>query len=611
MAVLALIRNPDEIRQVVSWAAEIALARNLPLVVVGWHYSPVSVPDQEFTNRGLTEAVKCFLHDHGRSPRFARLAETENLKIQEVGHYDAAECIINIARSMDSEVIVAASEDQTGRKGATYSTNPLLRNAPCQTLILFGGPERSGDPHKIFVAAADNPHDGAALFLANQLAETNDGNVTIARAEADYEEVHIEVGRRDLNQLMRDAGVENTEHIECRVFNLKEFRKITHVMDEHDLVLMAANSKDVHTITALTMHPTVAVVKRGPALRPWRHGKVGEEWNPLLSPSDYADLLEGLRRGSRLSLDFLTMLGLAAVVASMGLLQDSPAVIIGSMLLAPLMTPMLGCALAMTQGTPKLGNAALRAVGIGLTWALAISFAIGMLTPGTELTAQIYARGDPNVLDLVVAAASGAAAAYALARPNLVGSIAGVAIATALVPPLCSAGISLAYYDFTNARGAALLFLTNFVAIVLSAAATFRIMGIRTVRTGFKQRRWVVGTVALLAIAAIALLVPLQLSLLQGLLQGKPQPNLYPLSRSVIEALKDHVEENPDVEILSAGRPSSRHHPSDVVLLLGAPYDLDRDYAEELIQIVRREMGNPKLKVEVHCVRELWQVTSQ
>ena len=106
------------------------------------------------------------------------------------------------------------------------------------------------------------------------------------------------------------------------------------------------------------------------------------------------------------------------------------------MLLAPLMTPMIGCGLALAQANRKLGNTALGTVAVGLLCTLAISFLVGLITPGAELTPQIYARGEPTVLDLVVALASAAAAAYALARPNLVGSIAGVAIATALVP-LC------------------------------------------------------------------------------------------------------------------------------------------------------------------------------
>lgn len=381
-------------------------------------------------------------------------------------------------------------------------------------------------------------------------------------------------------------------------------------MDRHDLVLVGANSEAVHSIVELTARPAVAVVKRAPALRPWRHAIMGADWNPFLSPADYADLLETLRRGSMLTLDFLVMLGLATIVASMGLLQDSPAVVIGSMLLAPLMTPMLGCGLALVQANPKLGNSALKSIGAGLLLTIAVSLVIGIFTPGAELTPEIYARGAPNVLDLVIAGASGAAAAYASARPNLVGSIAGVAIATALVPPLCSIGISLAYYEFDNAAGAALLFLTNFVAIVLFAAATFRVMGVRTTRTRRRQRRWVTGTVAAMAIVVLILLGPLKVSLVRDLVQGKPQPNFYPLSKTVIEALKDYVEENPDIEILNAGRPASPYHPSDVVVVLGAPFELDKEYGRELIRIVREEMGDPDLKVEIHCLRELWQERS-
>jgi len=609
MAILALIRNPEDISQVISWSAEMALARDLPLFVLCCHPSATAIP--EFPERKWTQAVERFLREHHETPSVARLAEAGNLKIEEVGHRDAAACAIDTARREDSEFIVAAAEDPSGKRGATYASNPLLRNAPCNTILLFGGPERRRSPQKIFVATADNPHDGAALFLANQLAESHHGEITLARTEADDEEVNMEVGRRDLLQLMRDTGVETAGHIHCRVFNKRKYREIARAMDDHDLVLMGANAGDVNAVVELTKRPAVAVVKRGPALRPWRQRKVGEDWNPLLSPADYADLLTGLRRGSQLSLDFLIMLGLAAVVASMGLLQDSTAVVIGSMLLAPLMTPMLGCGLALAQANPKLGNTALRAVGTGLALTLAISLLIGFFTPGAELTAEIYARGDPNILDLVVAAASGTAAAYASARPNLVGSIAGVAVATALVPPLCSAGISLAYYDLVNARGAALLFITNFVAIVLFAAVTFRTLGIRTARTGSRQRHWVVGMVAAMAVAGLALLVPLQLSLLKGLLLGKPQPSYYPLSRSVMDALEDYVEDDPNLEIFDAGRPSSPYHTADVVLVLGAPYDLDRQYADALIKIVRREMRNPKLRVEVHLIRELWQVNSR
>jgi uncharacterized hydrophobic protein (TIGR00271 family) len=342
-------------------------------------------------------------------------------------------------------------------------------------------------------------------------------------------------------------------------------------------------------------------------LRKRRRSKRGTEWNPVLSPADYADLMQGLRRGSRLDADFLTMLSLAAVVATMGLLQDSPAVVIGSMLLAPLMTPMLGCGLALAQVNPKLGNTALVTVAFGLLCTLAVSFVLGIVTPGAELTPQVFARGDPNVLDLVIAVASGAAAAYALARPNLVGSIAGVAIATALLPPLCSVGLSLAYLNLTNAMGAALLFGTNFVAIVLSAAVTFRMMNITPARAESNQRLWAFRIVAAMGLAAVVFCVPLQLAMLRSLRQAKPQPRSYPLARSVSGALEDYIEDHPEVELILAGRPSSPDDRADVVLVIGAPHRLEPEYANALIDIVRREMKNDRLVVEVHCIRELWQ----
>lgn len=207
--------------------------------------------------------------------------------------------------------------------------------------------------------------------------------------------------------------------------------------------------------------------------------------------------------------------------------------IIGSMLLAPLMTPMLGCGLALAQANSRLGNRALISVAIGLSCTLLISAVIGYFTPLGELTPQVLARGDPDVLDLLVAGASAAAAAYALARPNLVGSIAGVAIATALVPPLCSLGLALTYQDFSTAWGAGLLFITNFLAIVLVAALTFRLMGVCFDPASSRQRIWVYRTGAVMIIASIAVAIPLYIALQRSVFHTSPQPLSHPLTKQV------------------------------------------------------------------------------
>ncbi|MFC6977533.1 hypothetical protein [Microbulbifer taiwanensis] len=136
MAVLALIRNPDEIAPVISWSAEIALARNLPLVVLCWHHAPVAISHEDFSSRELTAAAKRFLREQDqeqekdRESPYIHLADSNNLEILETGHPDASECTIGLARSREAELIVAAAEDQAGKLDATYADNPLLRNAP-------------------------------------------------------------------------------------------------------------------------------------------------------------------------------------------------------------------------------------------------------------------------------------------------------------------------------------------------------------------------------------------------------------------------------------------------------------------------------------------------
>jgi len=613
VSVLALVTKLEEVGPVVTWAIEFARSRETTLSVLCWAHSPaihfplLSGDGEATATDDLVDAVHR-LAKQTLDGKDAQRLPSDKITVRRSLHPSAVTATLERIRLDNHELVVAAAPDQTGCTGATYATNPLLRESPCNTVILFGGSERSARRRRVFVAVNDNVHDVAAVFLASRMAEKCESKVTVARAEKDYEEEAIEVGRRELQQLMRDAGVNRNDRIQRQVYHSGSVDEIAAAMEKQDLVLLGANNQQaVQTIVELTKNPSVAVMKRSPPLRPWRRGKRGVDWNPRLSAADYADLIQGLRGGSRLSVDFLTMLGLAAAIASLGLLQDSPAVVIGSMLLAPLMTPMLGAGLALAQANPKLGNSAIRSISFGLLFTLLISFLTGLVTPGEELTSQILARGNPNLLDLAIAVFSAAAAAYALARPNLVGAIAGVAIATALVPPLCSVGVSIAYRDFPNAYGATILFATNLVAIILGAALTFRFLGVTSSRAERKQRRWVYRTVATLCIAVVVLAIPLERALNRSIDQGKPQPSTYPLTLAVTEALVEYVATLPDVRIVAAGRPSSAHALSDVVVFLTSPRLMPRSYAKKIVAIVRREMGDQELIVNVVGLKNEWE----
>ena len=134
---------------------------------------------------------------------------------------------------------------------------------------------------------------------------------------------------------------------------------------------------------------------------------------------------------------------------------------------------------------------------------------LGFIAGKEELSPELLARGGPTLLDLLIAFLSGIAGAHCTARPTLSAALPGVAIAAALVPPIATTGISLATGFFDNAQGAAMLFTTNVVAIILGAAFTFYSTGIRGAIEKKSSKRWADRAVIGLLFATVALAIPL------------------------------------------------------------------------------------------------------
>jgi uncharacterized hydrophobic protein (TIGR00271 family) len=200
---------------------------------------------------------------------------------------------------------------------------------------------------------------------------------------------------------------------------------------------------------------------------------------PQLNVSERAEAYVTVRRSARPTLDYFTMMALSTIIASLGLLLNSPAVVIGAMLVAPLMSPIVATGMAIVLGDPRFLRLAVGAVARGAALAVAVSFVVGLTRLNVPLTAEILARTQPNLLDLGVALFSGIAGAYALCRSDVSASLPGVAIAAALVPPLSSVGVSLATGHYPEAFGALLLFMTNFVAMSSASILTFLLLGFR------------------------------------------------------------------------------------------------------------------------------------
>lgn len=209
---------------------------------------------------------------------------------------------------------------------------------------------------------------------------------------------------------------------------------------------------------------------------------------------------------------FVSLMMLSTAIAVFGILGDSTAVVIGAMLVAPLMFPVLGAAAAIVMGWPRriVNRALLVAAGslLAVVLAAAISFAIpGMTSP---LPAELMARTSPNLLDLGIALAAGAAGAYGQVRRHASDVLTGVAVAVALVPPLAVVGITLQLTEWQLALGATLLFLANVVGIVIAASATFLAAGFVPGRNPLKGHTQILRGVSWAAIATIIVVLPLQ-----------------------------------------------------------------------------------------------------
>lgn len=213
-------------------------------------------------------------------------------------------------------------------------------------------------------------------------------------------------------------------------------------------------------------------------------------------------------RSSSLTGTFVMMSILSTVIAAYGLLSNSTAVVIGAMLLAPLMGPIFGVAMGLTVGDMRLFRRALAAELIGVAVVLSVSLVIGIMPINLGFGSEVYARTQPTLYDLIIALASGLVGAYALLDERISSGITGVAIATALVPPLTTSGLCLANGDQQMAFGAFMLFVANFLAIQIAGALVFTVFGMhRLVPEGGYTLRGVLQrlsfSLALFAVVAV------------------------------------------------------------------------------------------------------------
>ncbi len=209
---------------------------------------------------------------------------------------------------------------------------------------------------------------------------------------------------------------------------------------------------------------------------------------------------------------FFVLLILASGIATYGLIGDSVAVIIGAMIIAPLMLPIMGLAYSISAGDSTAMKSSLILSMGGIIVAIAVGFfltlPINFIFQPDNIT-QIMVRTSPRLLDLLAALVTGFAGAFAMSRRDISDTLPGVAIAISLVPPLANTGILLATFNYSLALGSFLLFMTNYFAILITGAVLFGIMGFSKVTLLERSLNAKRKGIAIVIISLIVIIFPL------------------------------------------------------------------------------------------------------
>lgn len=431
--------------------------------------------------------------------------------------------IEDTARELEASTLVLhwESDEVTipGSERAAFAQ--LFAQPPCTALLLRGRFEPSGTP-SILVAGSGERATGAAIETATALlAATGGGELRMLEVLApNATDAEIAEASEASSVDLRESHHGVRTVVVARAARSREGAVLELLAEEPaDLAIVAAPREGVIRSLSRTRlpqrllqpAPTPVLIVNRPEARPltWFH----RMWNPVYqrlpkqTEEEKIATYMQLRRAARANVDYYVLMALAAAVATLGLLLDSAAVVIGAMLIAPLMSPIAGSALGVVQGDAKLLRLSIGSVLSGTAAAIGVAVVVAYALPGTEPTSEFTARTEPGLLDLLVALGSGVAAAYTLSRPGLSAALPGVAVAAALVPPLASVSVGIVLAEWQDAAGAGLLFGTNLVAIAAASALTFLWLGFRPDADRADRfgvfGRGVAGLFALLLVVAI------------------------------------------------------------------------------------------------------------
>ena len=607
MAVVLYVEGGSSLERLLPWALRVAATGAGPLRLVLGRRGEEGPRDLEAEDV-LVDEVRALLDrelgTEGWCPASGPCAESDQEEDRpgprpvelEVRNpiEDLRPCLGPVEGEAVSLCVAVQERFERAEEASSERRRNWFRNVPCEFFFLRPGDgerERGGGG---LATAARGPHARAGLRLAESAARAGHGPLTALVVQDDLGPDSRAVGRRRLEHFIERGLGERADDVARRVL-LGEHRHLGILEQAEELdsgLIVLGSTKQgalgqrlrgsvAAKVMRATSGPAVGIARAALPLAGRTH-RLFSAWLqrtvPQLERDSRLALVERVQSNSHWDFDFMTLMSLSTLIAAAGLVADSAAVIIGAMLVAPLMTPIMGVGMALVQGNPRLLRLALRSVGLGFLNAFVLSLGLGLMQFDFELaTPEMLERGWPGHLELFVAFVAGLAGVYASSRSSLLAALPGVAIAAALVPPIATSGLAFALGDVDLGLGASLLFLTNFVAIVLASALGLFAVGLKTEGGGSRLTRWTGG---ILVTAALAMAVGF------GARQARGREDDGPL-REALEAVTGAGQRVID---LSVDWESS---PPLVELRLGGERPPSAETAEGLRRAAAESLGEP------------------
>ncbi|MCB9491774.1 MAG: DUF389 domain-containing protein [Dehalococcoidia bacterium] len=471
--------RPEEARRLLSIAGPVARARGAEVVLA---YAPEAPPDVDAEVIDDRELIPDRMSARVTVNRY-RHSDESAFRAAAVEH-DASLLIIEWRDPPQDGA--GTAEERAAQRRASKRAERLFLDPPCEAWLVHGSLGGREIRSVLLVPANGLPQPGT-LRAARDL-RGSEGRVVALDVHS--KEV-VEPGPGLVQRLDDELGHDRYEVRSAR--SKSRERAALEELGRHayDLLLAEAPAEGVvpwlaapevpAEIIERVDVPTVIVnrpqARAVVAFRRWWDRIY--QWTESLDDEQRIRVYSDLRRSARVDRDFLTLTVISTAIAALGLLLNSAAVIIGAMLVAPFMSPLIALGLAIVYGDPRFMRVAVTAIIRGTLLAYPIGILLGVLVPQIDLGGEVLARTEPSGLDLIVALLSGAAGAYAYARRDLSAALPGVAIAAALVPPLAASAIALGSAEYTAAAGAALLYVMNVTTISAAAAVIFLWFGFR------------------------------------------------------------------------------------------------------------------------------------